>query len=602
VARSRAREIRATPREVRPGESGQASVLMILVLGTFLLASVGFAVDMGSMWFHRQAAQTSADAACVSGAMDMLYIKTGRILTSPGFTVGTAGDCSSSSTASLCRYAAFNGYVASTSASTWGSSTASGAVAVNWTFPASVAGAKASPGIIYPYLQVVVREKAATWFFGLLGIKSMTVGASCTCGLPPGAGAPPIVILNPTIASALAFTGGVHVVITGGPTTSVVVDSSSAAAVSCSGGNGYSIDTSTAGPSGNGGQLAIVGGPTSNPYCGAVKTLNDPANTLWKSGAGVIGDPYSGVPAPSQPIAPQLLTSSAVGDLTGCIQNAVSSASNGCARKDATYGLITGIWVGAGTDSCPNTAPTSGQHYMGMDPGPPYQSYSGSCLEFTPGYYPNGINVTSLAGYANDVSIFQPGVYFLNGNLTVSGSSTIRNVWLGTQPSTTGVMFYFLTGGPIFSGGTGAANSLISSVPSYYLNCSSSVTPSGMPTSLSGNVLASQCTEGGTYVASPSTDSYSGTGLRGLLFFTDHSDTYNNTLMDAGSSLNFTGALYFHSTSYNDSVTLSGAGNSTTYDIGNIVVDQLTLNAAGTIQMGLTGVSLPGAPTVGIFQ
>jgi hypothetical protein len=72
--------------------------------------------------------------------------------------------------------------------------------------------------------------------------------------------------------------------------------------------------------------------------------------------------------------------------------------------------------------------------------------------------------------------------------------------------------------------------------------------------------------------------------------------------MDAGSSLNFTGALYFHSTSYNDSVTLSGAGNSTTYDIGNIVVDQLTLNAAGTIQMGLTGVSLPGAPTVGIFQ
>ena len=38
-------------------------------------------------------------------------------------------------------------------------------------------------------------------------------------------------------------------------------------------------------------------------------------------------------------------------------------------------------------------------------------------------------------------------------------------------------MFYFLSGGPFFSGGSGAANSHISSIPSYYLNCSSTADP-----------------------------------------------------------------------------------------------------------------------------
>jgi hypothetical protein len=339
-----------------------------------------------------------------------------------------------------------------------------------------------------------------------------------------------------------------------------------------------------------------------NPFCGGLQILNDPGNTLWNSAGGVVPNPYNSVPAPTRPIAPQFLTSSPIGDATGCIQNAVSSSSNGCARKDATNGLITGIWVGPGTDSCPSTAPTAQQHYMGADPGPPYAGYSGSCLEFSPGYYPTGIDVTNLAGYANDVAIFRPGVYYLNGNLNVSGSSTIRNAWIGTQPSTQGVIFYFLSGGPTFSGGSGTANSLIGGVPSYYLNCAGTGIPSGMPTSLTGNVLASQCSTGATYVGPPSSDSFSATGTRGLLFFTDPSDTYIGTLMDAGSYLNFTGVLYFHNSSSTDRVTLSGAGGSSTYAIGNIVVDQLNLNAAGTIHMGLTGPSLPGAPTAGILQ
>lgn len=595
---------RSVYREASGSESGQASVLLVVILGVFLIASMGFAVDLSSMWLYRQAAQSAADAACVAGAMDMLALNNATITTSPGFTAGTASDCSSSSAAAICKYAAFNGYSATTSASGWGTNTPVGAVAVNWTFPRSAGGVNTSAGIQYPLLQVLVREQAATWFVGLLGAKSMTVGASSTCGLSPGTGAAPLVILNPTNASALSLAGGANIKITGGgPAVSIQVNSSSANAVSCTGGSGYPIDTSTAGPSGNGGKLSIVGGPAVNPFCGAHTILNDPGNTLWSSAASAAANPYAGVAPPSQPIAPQLLTSSPIGDATGCIQNAVSSGSNGCARLDATYGLITGIWVGSGTDSCPNTTvQQSKQHYMGQDPGPPHTQYYGNCLEFSPGYYPTGINVSSLAGGANDVSIFRPGVYYLNGNLNVSGSSTIRNAWIGTQPSTQGVIFYFLTGGPTFSGSSGAANGAISAVPSYYLNCAGTGIPSGLPASLTGNVLASQCSAGGTYVGAPSPDVYSATGLRGLLFFTDPSDTYNNTLLGNGSYLNFTGELYFHNTSSTDMVTLSGAGGSTTFAIGNIVVDQLALTGSGAINMGLIGTSLPGSATAGILQ
>jgi hypothetical protein len=609
----------ALPQQIKFGaglldsQSGQASVYLILMMGIFLLAAVGFAVDLSSVWFHRQAAQSAADASCVAGAMDMLYLNKGTITTSPNFNPGTAGDCSASSSAAICKYAGFNGYTATTSAASWGTNTLAGAVAVNWSFPASVTGVRASAGVTYPFLQVVVREQPATWFMGLLGVKSLTIGASCTCGLPPGAGAPPIVILDPSTTEALWVSGGAHIVILGGPAVSIGVNSSangssasnsSNNAVYCDGGNGYPIDTSAAGPAGTGGQLAIVGGPTTNQSCGAQTILNDNANTLWKSPAAATADPYAAVSPPTQPIAPQILTSTPVGDSTGCIQNAVTSSSNGCARKDPTYGLITGIWVGPGTDSCPNTIANSSAgtlHNVGQDPGT-YVVYYGNCLEFSPGYYPTGINVTNLAGWANDVSIFQPGVYYLNGNLTVGSSSTIRNAWIGTQPSTQGVLFYFLSGGPVFSGGSGAANSNISSVPSYYLNCSGTTTPGAMPATLSGNILASQCSAGGTYVGVPSSDSYSASGLRGMLFFAGHSDTYNAVLLGAGGSLNFTGGLYFHNSGYADDVEFDGAGNSTTYAVGNIVVDQLKLSGAGTIKMDLTGSSLSGSPSVSILQ
>jgi hypothetical protein len=592
----------ASPASARESESGQTTVLLLVALGVFLLGSVGFAVDLSNIWFHRQAAQTAADAACVAGAMDMRYLNIGTISVSPSFVPGTAGDCSSSPLASLCQYAGFNGYTANTAASGWTSSTAAGSVAVNWTFPTSVTGVSAASGITYPFLRVVVQEKPLTWFMGLLGLKSMAVGASCTCGLPPGPSTAPIVVLNPLLGASLSISGGAHIVIVGGPTTSIQVNSvanlapsynSILNAVYCSGGSGYPIDTSLAGPSGTGGNLAIAGGPTTNQYCGANYILNTTTNAQWKSPSPAVADPYGSVPAPSLPTT----------KVAEAVTPVATSAQGYNPPSDPVYGYIYGTWVASGTDSCPNTAST--QHYLTYSASYPLHGGNiyGNCLEFNPGYYPLGIDTTVLASYANDVVIFMPGVYYMGGNLNVGSSTTIRNAWVGTQPSTAGVMFYFLLGGPTFAGGSGAASASINSVPSYYMNCSSTTTPSGIPATLTGNLLVSQCAAGGTFVGSPSSDTFSTTGSRGLLFYLSHTNAvFPQPLMGAGATLSFGGAIYYHNLLYTDLVTFNGAGASNTYAVGNMVVDLLALSGSGTIAMNLTGASTAGPPLVSIFQ
>jgi Flp pilus assembly protein TadG len=583
------------------GQSGQAALLLLLILATFLLASLGFAVDLSNMWFHHQSAQNAADSACVAGAMDMLYLQRGTMMSSPSFTVGTAGDCASSSSAALCRYAGFNGYTATTSAAGWGSSTPAGAIAVSWSFPSSVSGVTGAPGITYPFLNVVVREKAVTWFMGLMGIKSMSLGASCTCGLPPGTSPAPLLVLHPTNNSALTLSGGAHIVVRGGPSTSIQVNSSANGspsgnsagnAIYCSGGSGYAIDTSVAGPSGTGGNVAVVGGPTTNQFCGTNYIMNNTTHAQWKSPVAAAADPYASVPVPNLPLG---WVPAATTPVATVLQGYI-------VPFDLIYGYVYGTWVASGTDSCPNTA--SQQHWLAYSLLYPYNSGNiyGNCLEFNPGYYPNGINTTTLAGYANDVVIFMPGVYYLNGPLTIGSATTVRNAWAGTQPSTQGVMFYFLNGGPVISGGSGASSAVINPVPSYYLNCSGATTPTGMPTTLSGNVLIAQCSTSGTYVGAPNTDTYSATGSRGLLVFSDHSNVYNNTLLGAGATLNFGGTLYFHNSGYGDLVQLSGAGSSTNYAVGSIVADQLTLSGAGTISMNLNNSAATGLPQVSIFQ
>src|ERR1700719_2876730 len=91
-------------------ESGQALVCLVIALGLAFVAAGALSVDMSNLWFHRQAAQNAADAACTAGAMDLLVGAQGGATGHQGFVSGTAFTCSAGSTAARCKYADKNGY------------------------------------------------------------------------------------------------------------------------------------------------------------------------------------------------------------------------------------------------------------------------------------------------------------------------------------------------------------------------------------------------------------------------------------------------------------------------------------------------------------
>ena len=102
--------------DCRSNERGQAVVLIVLILGMFLLGTTALAVDFTNLWFHRQAAQAAADAACTAGAHAMVNTVNDPAYSSANFTInwnsGTAFDCNST-TNTPCSYATLNGYSSS---------------------------------------------------------------------------------------------------------------------------------------------------------------------------------------------------------------------------------------------------------------------------------------------------------------------------------------------------------------------------------------------------------------------------------------------------------------------------------------------------------
>ncbi len=547
------------------GESGQVLISLLMMLALFLLAIVGFSVDLTNLWFHRQAAQSAADSSCQAGALDMYAVADGLSLPSMGFTPGTSGDCSASPSTTICYYAKTNGFAgAGLSANAVSSS-------VGWIFPATVPGATAPPGSVtsYPFLKVTVKENVKTHFlYTLQGTRYQTVAASCTCGLVEKAAAPPMVVLNPTISGAFTYGGGASFNIVGGPQRSVLVNSTSATAIVCvpSG----LINTSLGGPSGTGSNVATVGGPTQSPSCSG-GGFNGGTTGNWRGNALPVADPYGTVPAPSRPTLSTTASTPHV--------------------------------VAYGSDGCPDHSPTN---YVSTIP------HSG-CLEFEPGYYPSGI-AGSLN--ANDVAIFKPGIYYMNGNLTVGGSDEIRMA-TPCKPScsaystiawqqTDGVMFYFLTGSLNIAGGTGSLpSSRVDPVASTALTCDGSVPTGslGMPSANNGNILVAQCATNGTYwdASGDTTDSRGNPGSRGLLVFQAHSNTMKAQFGGSG-SLSFSGSLYFHSTGYADVLSVSGGASSGTYILGEIVADQVNLSGSGAINLALNPIPSTDMLKVGMLQ
>jgi hypothetical protein len=504
-------------------EAGQASVLLILILGTFLLGSLAFAVDLSSMWFHRQSAQTAADAACLAGASDLLAKAGGVTPPNPGFTAGTAGDCATTPGASMCRYANFNGYNGA------GLSTTAASNSVSWTFPATVTGVTAPASLTNPFLKVLVTENVRTFFAGLFGKSYQQVGAACTCGVVPIKSSPPLLVLNPSATATLSTSGSsAKVTIVGGPTRSIQVNSTDANAI----GSSTVLDTSAAGPAGTGGDVGVVGGPATKVSGGTLGTTGS-----WVNPTLPVPDPYGGVPAPTKPAA---------------------------APAPAP--------IGHTVDGCPDTS---------------------GCTEYSPGYYNSDLSITNTA-------VFKPGIYYMDCNVSFSGNSTARVAHSGTPPMLDGVMFYFNTGSMQVAGNAGTA--AVDSISSDWLKCDPTApSPAGVPATLNGNVLWSQCTAGGTYVGPGSSDTLSGAGTRSLLLFNAHTNNVTPTLTGNGQLL-FSGVFYFHATDNSASLTLGGNGGSSTTLVGEIVTDKLSIGGNGTVKMSLNAGPTTNILKVGILQ
>jgi Flp pilus assembly protein TadG len=596
------------PSEVRQTrEKGQAAIVVVLMLSLFLLAVLAFAVDYTNIWFERQQVQTAADAACQAGMMDIYQQASGATLPNINFVAGTSGNCStySSGGPSMCWYAGkngFNGY-------------SGGAATVSWSFPGSVTGVTAPPAssVPYPFMEVTVSLPVKTYFSTLLtGRQTQTVSAKASCGLTQIMQGAPIMILHPTKSGALSYSGGASLTIVGGPPRSIVVNSSSATAVSC--GSSGVIDTRKGGPNLTGSDVGTYGGPHvapgtatgcygTNGNTGLPAGFSGGTTGHWAWPASPVPDPYAAVPA------------------AGGVKNVTPATKT--AHSDGTkyYNL-----AAPGMDGCPDNVPTNyGKNndstYWTCDASK-YGSkpwYCRGCKEYAPGYYPSGISENG-----SDVITFLPGVYYLDGDLSIGGSDAIRmakpcassqgvvntdattgncspltqtagaNGNGGGGPWTwhrsDGVMFYFHgSAKPLISGASGAPSSpRVDKVPVTDLTCDGSTPPSylNLASALDTNILLAECTAKGTYFDNAGDTTDSAGNIRGLLMFMDHADTAAPQLQGSG-TLAYTGTLYFHSSGYATIFKIPGGTTNGTLIWGNVITDQMQLTGSGALTMAL---------------
>jgi len=636
-------------RKIRSREKGQAAILLTLALGIFLLGMAGFAIDGTNLWFHRQAAQTAADAACTAGIMDMYNATagapanaswdTGSFLCSG--TSGSGGGQVQNSTFPPCRYAAFNGYGASALTAN------QPGVDVLISFPTSFSGVGACTGTPPPafcsatgvatptYMQVNITDRVQTSFIGMLtGRKTVDVGAQAMCGLLEAESPIPILILNPTDPSTFSDNGNVNLSIAGGPPKSIQVNSS---CFHCSGNNSYAVVTSgssgvidlSQANGGNGGTFNAVSAE-SDPFAPAQTggaTLKPTPSSTYVSNASFLSDPFATIPAPTKT---GLLDCST--NLTTCVTPNDNSATYGC------------------------PIPTAPTNYLAAGYG---------CDHYRPGYYSQGITIDrgkdangGSNGSYTGLAVFEPGVYWLGGSLnSTSTNSCMRPGYMTNSNNPTGsamgdgsggTTFYFGGSTATLNVGASSGNLVIKTGSTVIFDCQGTATavattqvqciqppntgwthlPAAL-TALTGNVLLGPC------VAPSQGPSYSGLGStyaggynygdplgttdpvgeqRGMLFFQNRDTQLANNNMPTwggGGGFGVVGNMYFHRCNsstvsgggsaancqlppngYTDVFTMGGGSSSNTWVVGNIVTDKLSIGGGSTLNMELNPASV----------
>jgi hypothetical protein len=601
-------------------EAGQAMLFTLLALGLFLIGAMAFAIDLSNTWFNRQSAQTAADAACTAGVMDMLVLATdGTMPSSANFASGTAFDCSSTPTATPCSYAARNGFSSSINQSSANSGTLGTNVYVDFPAPSAV-NLSSLPNLpptsvaASALMRVRVTRNNPTWFGAMLGTTKQGSGASAICAVVNATSPIPILVLHPTASGSLLMNGGGSVsstgcankpcgdiVIAGGPSKSIQVNSSNANAITFNG--GPTIDLCAGG----------------NNYCGSSfgvwGAVANPGNTNFWSSSAICTTQNTGQTPPLCTQAqnpPQWNNSPPIADpLASITAPAVPTAI-------FPTGSNNGVHVAYHVSGCPET-PTG-------------------CQLFSPGYYPNGLDVGGETG------IFKPGIYYLAGSVSgCNGASFCQSSNSCVRPSTDqgdgsgGTIFYFSDTQSVLVKSNGGARcnnppsgatvdafptltGPVSTSTSYLTNgvkcTSASTVPTNLPSSLNGSVLLAPC-QTPTIVALCASAGNINCGLnfgdpqgtsdpygeqRGTLFFQNRSvNASSNPSWSGGGSMLLAGTMYFHQCKaggadsglgcggavWNDQLTLGGNSGSSTYVLGDIIVDQLHVGGSGQIIMDL---------------
>jgi putative Flp pilus-assembly TadE/G-like protein len=582
----------------RPGDKGQVSIFVLLVLGLFLLGFVGFAVDMTNLWFHRQTAQGAADAACQAGIMDVLLSAEGIPTTGAGFTPGTAFDCAASSTAAPCRYAALNGY----NGTGLVVNAESNDVAVS--FPTTVSNplppSMQPPNSLapVPYLQADVTDRVRLTFASLIsGNRTSDVRARAVCALALARQPIPLIVLNPTCSHSFDIQDTAATLkITGGPNKSVQVNSNSTytpGVINCAAatqgsstgcaGNG-TIDLSQGGPALTGSVFGTFGGESPAPPNFLPGTTG-----AWSSPSSPISDPFAQMAPPAVPLPP-----------------------------------VPPSWFPAACQT-PPTVPCPVTYGVNGCP-----DHTTPCLEYTPGLYTSPIIVKGVT------AIFDPGVYYIaptsytgaqsgqlcgkaacadvgsiggqcRADFLVDSNGVVRqSAGPAVGNGTNGTVFYLSSGipatgyGSVFFGAN-AGNYGARFIDDYVTAGSATSTPAicpggpipnpPLPATAAGNVLLGPC-------SGPFGDPL---GLeRRMLLFQDRANKDLSGQAHLGGSGGFllAGTMYFHNcpasptcqpynTDYNAFLQFQGTPGSTTRVIGEIIADQLAIAGNGSINMVL---------------
>lgn len=569
---------RMETRTWRSGQKGQTIIFVVLGLSLVFLAVLGFAVDFGNLWFHRQGAQTAADAACTAAAMNMLDNAQGG---SSGGFAWNGFDCAALPASAPCKYLNLNGYSVT---GLKANATSSGA---SFTFANSVTGVPTCtippdpkytmcipPGSALgpsaqPVVQVSLTDRIKAPFFSLIAARStIDVPAKSSCGVVLATSALPITVLYPrTDIPSLTGNGNINIAFYGGPNRSVQVNGRGINAVDIDGSG--TIDVSQGGPNNTGSDFGVTGN-TPQPR------VLLPAIGHYTSPASPTSDPFALVNAPEIPTAVRP-------------NNGFEDVSEG------QYG-------------CPAT----------------------NCRHFQPGYYPTGIRVNG------EVAIFDPGIYYVQNGFTADScmrQSTAQGDGSG------GTAFYLADTSSIRITSTGAncnpsdpfnvlsGPSKVLTNPNYLANgirCTPSQTiPTNITSSITGTVLLAPCTgpDPSTNLCYPNCNLNAGNGLgdqlntydsgsgtwgtsdpigiqRGILFFQNRSlePSQQPSWQTGNDQFLLSGTLYFHqctttgtfdvgtgcdtADAFNDQFTFGGGSGFNTFFLGNIVADQLNLTGS----------------------